>query len=123
MKLSEIAKKMVRAILIMLLALIAGAILYYRSLAFLPFLYGALLGGAVSIAKVFLLDRAITSALDMQAQAAGNYVRLQHLLRLLISGAALVLAALVEPISLWGAAAGVLTFQLAVYLLKSHKKS
>ncbi|MGI6238961.1 MAG: hypothetical protein ACOYI5_04970 [Christensenellales bacterium] len=123
MKLSEIAKKMVRAILIMLLALIAGAILYYRSLAFLPFLYGALLGGAVSIAKVFLLDRAITSALGMEARAAGNYVRLQHLLRLLISGTALVVAALVKPISLWGAAAGVLTFQLAVYLLKAHKKS
>ncbi|MGI6169445.1 MAG: ATP synthase subunit I [Christensenellales bacterium] len=123
MKLSDHAKKMIRTICILLFILVVAGVVYYRSWSCLPFVFGALLGAAVSILKVLLLERAVDKALAMEEKAAGNYVRLQHLLRLLLTAVVLVLAALVPAISLWGAAAGVFTFQISVYILKFSLKS
>jgi len=118
MKLSALAKRMVMTILVIALVCILGSVLYHRSLAFLPFRFGVLLGSAVSIVKVLLLERAVDRALTMEAKQVGSYVGIQHLLRLLLSGGVLVLGALVPQISLWGVVAGILAFQLATYNLK-----
>lgn len=122
MKLSRLAKRMIITILSIALICILGSAIYYRSREFLPFMFGVFLGSIVSIFKVFLLERAVDIALSMEEKRAGNYVNLQHLLRLLISGAVLVLGALVSQISLWGVAAGILAFQLAVYNVKFISK-
>jgi hypothetical protein len=123
MKLTDLAKRMVFSIGIIAFICILGSIIYYRSLGFLPFMFGVFLGSALSIIKVFLLERAVDAALIMEQKRAGNYVSLQHLLRLLLSGVVLVLGALVPQISLWGVAAGILAFQLAIYNLKFTLKS
>lgn len=123
MKISKLAKKMVITILIIALACVVGSIIYYRSFGFMPFLLGIILGTAVSISKVFILERAVDNALEMEEKRAGNYVSIQHILRLLFSGVALLIGALVPQISLWGVAAGVLAFQLAVYNLKFISKN
>lgn len=123
MKLSDIAKRMVFTIGIIAFVCILGSIIYYRSLSFLPFMFGVFLGSALSIIKVFLLERAVDAALIMEQKRAGGYVSLHHLLRLLLSGVVLVLGALVPQISLWGVAAGILAFQLAVYNLRFMSKS
>ena len=99
MRLSALAKKLIMTILIIAVASILGSVIYYRSLAFLPFLFGVLLGSAVSIAKVLLLERAVDKALTLGAKQAGNYIGFQHLLRLLLSGVVLVLGALAPQIS------------------------
>ena len=106
---------MVLTILIIALACRLGSVIYYRSLACLPFVYGVLLGSAVSIAKVFLLARTVDKALTMGGKHAGGYVSIQHLLRLLLSGVALFLGAVLPQLSLWGVAAGIFAFQLAIY--------
>ena len=123
MKISKLAKKMVITILIIALACVVSSIIYYRSFGFMPFLLGIILGTAVSISKVFILERAVDNALEMEEKRAGNYVSIQHILRLLFSGVALLIGALVPQISLWGVAAGVLAFQLAVYNLKFISKN
>lgn len=123
MKLSDLAKRMIFTIITIAFLCILGSVIYYRSLGFLPFMFGIFLGSALSISKVFLLERAVDTALTMEQKRAGNYVSLQHLLRLLLSGAALILGALVPQISLWGVAAGILAFQLAIYNLKFTAKS
>lgn len=123
MKLSELAKKMILSILVISSICIIASAIYYRSLDFLPFVIGVFLGSAVSIAKVFLLERAVNNALKMEQKRAGNYVSLQHILRLLLSGAALLLGAIVPQISLWGVAAGVLAFQLSIYNIKFMSKN
>ena len=123
MKLSALAKRMIVAIGVLLLVLIAAAVAYHRSLECLPFIYGAVLGAAVSVAKVILLERAIDKTLTMDQKAAGNYIRLQHLLRLALTAAALLLGALVPAISLWGVAGGVFAFQISLYVLKFSKKT
>jgi hypothetical protein len=122
-KLSDLVKRMVFTILIIALLCILGSAVYYRSLDFLPFVFGVLIGSAVSIAKAFLLERAVDKALTMEQKHAGNYVGIQHVLRLLLSGAALVLGAIVPQVSLWGVVCGLLAFQLAIYSIKFTWKS
>lgn len=122
MKLSNLAKKMIFRIVAIAVAFILLSVIYHRSLAFVPFLYGALLGTAISISKVFLLERAVNHALEMGQKRAGSYVSLQHVLRLLLTGVVLFLGAIVPQISLWGVAAGIISFQLAVYGLRFSER-
>jgi len=128
MGLSDIAKKMLLAVGCALPLLVAGAAVWYRSWAFLPFACGALLGTAAGAGKVLLLERAVKkiSAMDDPAQA-GNYARLQSLLRLAITGATLLIPAIAIRFglpagALWGAAAAVLVYQLAIYSMKFFAK-
>lgn len=114
-KLSKTAKQMLLLMCILILAALVVSILYYRSLGFLPFAYGLLIGGGVSVLKVLLLERAIDKALQKEQKAAGAYIQLQQLLRLFLTGGALLLSALVPEISLLGAAVGVFTYPIAIY--------
>ena len=122
MKVSDLAKRMIFTILIIALICIIGSVIYHRSLDFLPFLFGIFLGTATSIIKVFLLERTVDNALSMKKERAGRYVGLHHILRLLLTGLVLFLGAVVPQISLWGVAAGILAFQLAVYNLGIKSK-
>jgi hypothetical protein len=116
MKISDLAKRLILTICILAAVFIGASVAYYRSSSCLPFALGVLLGAAVSVAKVIIVERTVDRALEMEKKAAGNFTRLNHLLRLFLTGAALLLAALAPGISLWGAAAGVLTFQVSVYI-------
>lgn len=118
MKISDLAKKMIITILAIALLSILGSLFFYRSLAFIPFLFGVVLGSASSISKVFLLESTVDKAIKMEVRKAKNYVSVQHILRLLLSGAVLVIGALLPQISLWGVAAGVLAFHPAIYIAK-----
>lgn len=120
---ADLSKKMTRTICVLAFVLAAASALYYRSPACLPFVLGVLLGSAVSVAKVLLLERVVDRAVAMEKKAAPGYVRLQYLLRFSLTGAVLVLAALVPAVSLWGAAAGVVSYQIAAYAIRFTKKS
>jgi len=113
--LSDFAKKMMRVIGIIFAILVAASVAYYRSPAFLPFALGALIGVATSIGKVILLDRAVASVVRMDKDRSKNYLLLQHFLRYLLTGVALVISALAPFINIWGTAAGVLSLQVAVF--------
>lgn len=123
MQLADLSKKMIVTICILAPIFMVASVLYYRSLSCLPFVLGVLLGTLASVAKVLLLERAVNRAVNMEKKAAAGYITLQHMLRLFLTGAVLVLAALVPAINLWGAAAGILTYQVAVYLIKFTVKS
>ncbi len=116
MKVSPLAKRMIITIVGISALFVVASFIYYRSLAFLPFLLGALLGTGVSIWKVFVLERAVDRALGMDKKKAGNYVSLQQLFRLFVTGVVLFIGAVVPQVSLWGVAAGIIAFQLALYL-------
>jgi len=118
MGLSDIAKRMLLVVGALWLLLVAASAIYYRSMDFLPFALGALLGVALNVVKILMLDRAVKNAVRMDEVRAGGYIRLQHFLRLMLTGLVFVLAALVPFISLWGAAAGVLTLQVALFFAK-----
>ena len=115
---SDIAKRMLLVVGALWLLLVGASAAYYRSRDFLPFALGALLGVALNVAKILMLDRVVKNAVRMDEARAGGYIRLQHFLRLMLTGLVFVLAALVPFISLWGAAAGVLTLQVALFFAK-----
>lgn len=116
MKLSKIAKNVVITICILSALIIAGAVIYFRSLSCLPFVFGVLLGSGAAVSKALILDKTVDTALKKEAKAATNYTLLSQTLRMLLTGGVLILAALVPGIEIWGTAAGVLTFQAAIYL-------
>ena len=118
MKLKAIAKKMIIAIVLITFICVLIAFIYYRSLDFLPFLFGALLGAAVSITKVFLLENAVNQALLPGRTNAGLYIVFQNLIRFALTGLALLAGALIPQLSLWGAVAGIFSYQLAVYIAR-----
>lgn len=113
---------MIQTIIIIGVIGIIISFIYFRSLEFLPFLWGVFIGAAVSIYKVILLDKAVDKALTMDAKQAGNYVTLQQILRFILSAVALVIGATVPQISLWGVVLGILSFQAAIYRVGPGKK-
>ncbi len=123
MKFSKISKRMAISILILALVFIAGSVIYYRSLKFLPFLYGILIGSAFSILKVFLLEYAVDQALKMDKKQAGNFVSFQYFIRLALTGVVLYIGAVVPWINLWGVVAGVLSFQVALFAVRLAPKN
>ena len=123
MKLSDLSKRMIITILIIAFAAVLISVLYYRSMEFLPFLFGVLLGSAFSIFKVFLLENAVDKALAMGTKKAGSYVGIQHFLRLFLTAVVLFLGAVLPQINLWGVVTGVFAFQLAVYNIKFSSKN
>lgn len=123
MKISDLAKKMISTILIIAIVCILASVIYYRSLEFLPFIFGVLLGTATSVAKVLLLEHTVNKALKMEESKAGGYVTLQHIFRLLLSGVVLVLGAIIPQVNLWGVVVGILALQVAIYLSKFTSKS
>ena len=122
MKLSDMGRRMINNILIIAFVCILISVLYYRSMKFLPFLFGVLLGSSLSILKVFLLEHTVNKALTMEKTRAGAYVSIQYILRFLLTGIVLYFGAVVPQVSLWGVAAGILSFQLAAYNLKFTSK-
>lgn len=123
MKLSDLAKRMIITIFVISLISVIGSVIYYRSLKFVPFLLGVLLGSVASITKVLLLERAIDKAIKMEELYAKNYVGFQYMLRLLLTGVVLFLGAVVDQINLWGVVCGVLSFQIATYNIKFMSKN
>lgn len=115
MRLSDIAKRMVRVVLVIALLCVIASIIYYRSLEFLPFLFGIILGSVVSIVKIRLIDNTVDKAMEMEKKKASKYLALQNTLRLLLSGIVLVIGALAPQVSIWGVAAGIFAFPLATY--------
>ena len=121
MKISETVRKMIIVMLFAaLLIIVAGIVIsvFYPVIQVFAFALGVMLTTALNILKVVWLERAVEKALSMEDQtAAGNFIRLQYLLRTLLTGLVLVVAALVPFIDLWGAVAGIFTFHAAKYSL------
>ena len=124
---SAIAKRMAFILCAALPLLAAGGAIYYRSWACLPWICGAALGIAANLGKVILLDFTVKRSVAMDKSKGMNFVRLMHLGRLVLVGAALVAAAFivragVSPSLLWGTAAAVLLFQPAALSTKFFSK-
>ena len=118
MKLSELSKRVILAVCILCAIVILASVIYYRSFEFLAFALGAFLTCGLNVVKIIMLERTVDKAIEMEAAHAKNYITAQYLFRLAITAVVLVAAALAPFINIWGAAAGILTYQPAVYSVK-----
>ena len=125
LKLSQTAVIMMAAIAGLFGALLPCGLaviwLVYRFEPPLAFGTGLFAGCALSALKVFLMERALSRALDMEKGKAKGYASLQALLRYGLTIAALVCGGLCarrwpQAIGLFGIIAGTLTLQLSSYI-------
>jgi len=101
-----------------LLVIVIASLVYYRSLAFIPFVLGACCGVGVNVVKIVWLEHTVQRGMTMSGTEAIRYVRTQMFLRHLLTAAVLLLSAFVPFIDLLGTAAGILTWQVATWGLK-----
>ena len=120
MKLSDIAKRMVLVIVICTFAILAAcAVLAFLHITeFVPAALGAMLGAAISISKVVMIDSTVKKIAGMESERAGSYVRMQHFLRFGLTAILLAIAAIAPFIDLISATAGVLSFQAATLSMR-----
>jgi hypothetical protein len=129
MNFSPTARRMVLVIFLSSFAFILVAAVYYlvfpgADFTFWGSLYrfalGVLFMSSLNCAKVFVIERMVDRALRMDSpRAAGGFVGVQYLLRLAATGAILWVSHQSPHINLWGAIAGIFTFQIAAHSLKS----
>ena len=121
LKLSNTAKKMMVVVLALVGLFILASVVYYRSFAFLPFAIGALLGGGLNVLKIILLNRIVEKTVAGNADVTVRSFYAQYFLRLFLTIGVLLAAVWVPFISLWGAAAGVISFPIAAYSMRFFK--
>jgi len=119
MKLSDIAKKMILIVCISVSVIIVIGVVCFRSLSCLPFVLGVLLGGLLNALKIIMLDRVVDKSVKMEEKKASNYAWFQSLLRFVLTGAVLAIAAIfLDYWGIWGAVAGILTMTVATFFVR-----
>ena len=93
-----------------LIALVVG--LFFASNK-IYWIVGIVLGTIASLIKVYMLERTLDKAVDMDPKNANNYTRANYTMRLVVSVVIVVLACLVEQINVVGVLIGLLLVQPA----------
>jgi len=105
---------------------IAGGVIYYyvsaasETIEAVPFGVGVLMAMGLNIVKVIWLKKAINATVDMDTPKTARYFyQFQYFLRLLLTAAILLIAALAPNniVSLIGVVAGIFTFPITMRLM------
>jgi hypothetical protein len=84
-----------------------------------PFALGVALMAGLNVAKVCLIERTVKKTVEIEKAGSGRtYIRLQYFARFGLTAVVLIVAALAPFIDIWGAVAGVMSFQIAAFSLK-----
>jgi len=108
--------------------IVVGTVVYLfveslPSIEALYFAIGVILTSALNVGKVFLLERAVMKTVEMDDPNTGkNYIRIQYLLRYVITALVLVAAGFTPFVSIWGALAGVFTLQISVIVVRGKQE-
>ncbi len=87
------------------------------------FAAGITLGTLFSVGRMLLLERNVRRSLDMEAENAQNYMRVNFALRYVLTFAVLALFAITPWISIWGAIIGIFAMQVAIYIVNFRLKN
>jgi predicted outer membrane lipoprotein len=110
---------MIKFMVIVALVMIAAGAIFFRSTEAFPFALGVFLTTALNVLKAVWLEHTVNRVAEMEeGQAGSNLVRLQYLLRFLLTGLVMVAAVYLPFIHLWGAVAGIFTFPISAHLLR-----
>lgn len=110
-KMSYTCKKLSTVIAVLgLIALVVG--LFFASNK-IYWIVGIVLGTVASLGKVYMLERTLDKAVDMDPKNANNYTRANYTMRLVVSVVIVVLACIVEQINVVGVLIGLLLVQPA----------
>lgn len=77
---------------------------------------GIFLGLIIALLKLKLMENTFTKAVNMNEGKAKNYTQRQYMLRYLITGVVLFIAALSQDVSLVGVFLGLLSMKIGAYV-------
>jgi len=84
------------------------------------FALGVALAAVASVIKVFMLEKSINKAMNMDASKAHVYMSVSYLPRMILTGVALVASAIFFGIfGIFGALAGTLSLTISVYIIRT----
>jgi uncharacterized Tic20 family protein len=113
-KMSDTCKKLSTVIAVLgLIALVVGLFFAGNKIYWIV---GIVLGTVASLIKVYMLERTLDKAVDMDPKNANNYTRANYTMRLVVSVVIVVLACIVEQINVVGVLIGLLLVQPAAYI-------
>ena len=111
---SDTCKKLSTVIAVLgLIALVVGLFFAGNKIYWIV---GIVLGTVASLIKVYMLERTLDKAVDMDPKNANNYTRANYTMRLVVSVVIVVLACIVEQINVVGVLIGLLLVQPAAYI-------
>ncbi|MCL2372214.1 MAG: hypothetical protein FWC78_02285 [Defluviitaleaceae bacterium] len=115
-----VANKMLVMIIIAAVIIAAAGAVFHREMgAALAFAFGVAMSAGVNAFKVFLLKKAVNTAVGMgTSRAATNHLRVQYFLRYLATAVVLVAAVFIPFVDFFGAVFGIFTLAIASYGLK-----
>ena len=116
-----VASKVIQVIVVLSILIAVGGAVYFRTVdEALPFAAGVAMAMAVNIAKVLLLKRANANSLSKDPQSARMHLQYTYFLRLMLTAAVLVAAALIPDniVNLFGAVFGIFTLHISFYSMR-----
>ena len=112
--LTNMAKKLIVAVIIIFFAIFAGALLFYLNRGdfegFLRFAMGLFLGSACACMRVVSMDITVRRTVE-----SGKWGAFAFLLRYILTALVIAAAAIIDILNLWATVAGVLSLQIAAY--------
>ena len=115
------AKRMIAVIMITaLLMMIAGIVLsfYFEAITPISFALGVAAAASLNTLKVLWLKKTVETAVSLNSELAGSYVRIQHSMRFLFTGVVLVAIVFIPFIDIVGALCGIMTMPVAAHTMQ-----
>ncbi len=114
MKLSQTITKLILVVLALSLLASGISIAFYKNIAFCG---GVAFGALFTILKLVITEKSIEHSFKYDQKGADSYMKAQYAVRYFLTGGALVAAALIPQINLYGAIVGILLAQPAAYIV------
>ena len=116
-----VAGKVIQVIVVLSILIAVGGAVYFRTVEdAIPFAAGVAMAMAVNITKVLLLKKANASSLTKDPVSAKFHLQYTYFLRLILTAAVLVAAALIPDniVNLFGAVFGIFTLHVSFYSMR-----
>ncbi len=114
MKLSQTNIKLILVVVALSLFASGISLVFYNNISFCG---GVAFGALFTILKLIITEKSIEHSLLLDQQGADVYMKAQYAVRYFLTGGALIAAALVPQINLYGAIVGILLAQPAAYIV------
>ena len=116
-----VAGKVIQVIIALSILIAVGGAVYFRTAEeALPFAAGVAMAMAVNITKVLLLKKANANSLSKDPHSAKVHLQYTYFLRLILTAAVLVAAAMIPDnfVNLFGAVFGIFTLHFSFYSMR-----
>ncbi len=114
MKLSQTNTKLILIVLAFGLLASGISLVFYKNIGFCG---GVAFGVLFTILKLIITEKSIEHSMKLDQKGADGYMKAQYAVRYFLTGGALIAAALIPQVNLYGAILGLLLAQPAAYVV------